>query len=60
MNYVGKLDEYSIIENSIPFLSKEAGAEVIVYKEPTYDPENKSGNATPYKPAIYMETEPQS
>ncbi len=59
MNYVGKLDEYSIIENSIPFLSKEAGAEVIVYKEPTYDPENKSCNATPYKPAIYMETEPQ-
>lgn len=56
MNYVGKLDEYSVIKNSIPFLSKEADAEVIVYKEPTYDPENKAGNATPYKPAIYIET----
>lgn len=56
MKYVGKLDEYSIIKNSQAFLSKEAGAEVIVYKEPTYDPQNKSGNATPYKPAIFIET----
>jgi leucyl-tRNA synthetase len=57
MKYVGKLDEYSIIKDSQAFLSKEAGAEVIVYKEPTYDPQNKSGNATPYKPAIFIETD---
>jgi leucyl-tRNA synthetase len=55
MNYVGKLDEYSIIKNSLPFLSKEAEAEVVVYKEPTYDPEGKADNAAPYKPAIYLE-----
>jgi leucyl-tRNA synthetase len=55
INYVGKLDEYTIIENSLPFLSKEADADIYVYKDPTYDPEGKSGNATPYKPAIYLE-----
>lgn len=55
INYVGKLDEYSIIENSLQFLSKDADAEIFVYKDPTYDPEGKSGNATPYKPAIYLE-----
>ncbi|MCE5213795.1 MAG: leucine--tRNA ligase [Methanobacterium sp.] len=55
INYVGKIDEYSIISDALEFLSKEAGAEVMVYKEPTFDPEDKSGNAMPYKPAIYME-----
>lgn len=55
INYVGKLDEYSIIKNSLPFLSREADAEVLVYEEPTYDPEGKADNATPYKPAIYLE-----
>ena len=55
INYVGKLDEYSTIGNSLQFLSKEADAEIFVYKDPTYDPENKFGNATPYKPAIYLE-----
>ncbi|HML05391.1 MAG TPA: leucine--tRNA ligase, partial [Methanobacterium sp.] len=55
IKYVGKIDEYSIIKNSLDYLSKEVGAEVIVYEEPTYDPQNKSKNAMPYKPAIYME-----
>lgn len=55
MNYVGKLDEYSIIKDSLAFLSKEADAEVVVYKDQIYDPEGKAGNATPYKPAIFME-----
>lgn len=59
MNYVGKLDEYSIIKDSLNFLSREADAEVVVYKDLTYDPENKAGNAMPYKPAILMETESQ-
>lgn len=53
--YVGKIDEYSIINDSLDFLSREVGAEVIVYEEPIYDPQNKSKNAMPYKPAIYME-----
>lgn len=55
MNYVGHIDEYSVIKESLDYLSKEAGAEVLVYDEPTYDPEGKSQNASPYKPAIYME-----
>jgi leucyl-tRNA synthetase len=55
INYIGKIDEYAIIEDALQFLSKEADAEVVVYREATYDPENKSGNAMPYKPAIYME-----
>ncbi|MGZ7095019.1 MAG: leucine--tRNA ligase [Methanobacterium sp.] len=55
IKYVGKIDEYSIIKDSLDFISKEVGAEVIVYEDPTYDPQNKSKNAMPYKPAIYME-----
>lgn len=55
VNYVGRIDEYSVIKESLDYLSKEAGAEVLVYDEPTYDPEGKSQNASPYKPAIYME-----
>lgn len=55
VNYVGRIDEYSVIKESLDYLSKEAGAKVLVYDEPTYDPEGKSQNASPYKPAIYME-----
>ncbi len=55
MKYVGIIDEYSILKDSIEFLSAEADAEIIVYDKPTYDPENKSKNAMPYKPAIYIE-----
>jgi len=55
INYVGEIDEYSIITGSIEFLSKELGAEILVYNEPTYDPDGKSKNALPYKPAIYIE-----
>ena len=55
IKYVGGLDEYSIIRDSAEFLSKEVDAEVVVYQEPTYDPQGKSKNAMPYKPAIYME-----
>lgn len=55
VNYVGRIDEYSVIKESLDYLSKEAGAEVLVYDKPTYDPEGKSQNASPYKPAIYME-----
>ena len=55
MKYVGVIDEYSILKNSIEFLQGEADAEIIIYNEPSYDPENKSRNSMPYKPAIYIE-----
>jgi len=55
MKYVGIIDEYSILKDSIEFLSGEADAEIVIYDEPSYDPENKSRNAMPYKPAIYIE-----
>ena len=55
IKYVGQIDEYSIIKDALEYLSGEVDAEVIVYDEPTYDPEGKSKNASPYKPAIYME-----
>lgn len=55
IKYVGRIDEFSIIEESLDFLSSEAAAEVIVYEKPTYDPKGKFKNAMPYKPAIYME-----
>ena len=54
IKYVGQIDEYSIIKDALEYLSGEVDAEVIVYDEPTYDPESKSKNASPYKPAIYM------
>ena len=55
IKYVGIIDEYSILNNSIEFLSGEADAEIIIYSEPSYNPQNKSRNAMPYKPAIYIE-----
>lgn len=55
MKYVGIIDEYSILKDSIEFLSGEADAEIVIYDEPSYDPENKSRNAMPYKPAIFIE-----
>ena len=55
IKYVGRIDECSIIEESLDFLSSEAGAEEIVYEKPTYDPKGKFKNAMPYKPAIYIE-----
>ena len=55
IKYLGMIDEYSALNNSIEFLSGEADAEVIIYDKPTYDPQGKSRNAMPYKPAIYIE-----
>ena len=55
IKYVGYIDECSIVEESLDFLSSESGAEVIVYEKPTYDPKGKFKNAMPYKPAIYIE-----
>ncbi|MDD6285825.1 MAG: leucine--tRNA ligase [Methanobacteriaceae archaeon] len=55
INYVGQLDEVSIINNAKNYLENEIGAEIKVYDEPTYDPQKKAQNASPYKPAIYLE-----
>jgi len=55
IKYMGMIDEYSTLNDSIEFLSGEADAEVIIYDKPTYDPQNKSRNAMPYKPAIFIE-----
>lgn len=55
IKYVGKIDEYNILTNALDFLSQEADAKIQLYQEPTYDPQGKSQNAMPYKPAIYME-----
>ncbi len=55
INYVGHIDEASIIEDAIDYLESEIGAKIKVYDKPTYDPQNKAQNATPYKPAIFLE-----
>ena len=55
INYVGKIDEKEIIEDAKEYLEKEINAEIKVYTKPEYDPQNKARNATPYKPAIYLE-----
>ncbi|HMK54251.1 MAG TPA: leucine--tRNA ligase [Methanobacteriaceae archaeon] len=55
INYVGWLDEYQLLKDSIEYLSREAGAEIIVHQDADYDPQNKARNAIPYKPAIYLE-----
>ena len=55
INYVGKIDEVAIINDAKNFLENELNAKIEVYDEPTYDPQNKAQNATPYKPAIYLE-----
>jgi len=55
INYVGLIDEVSVISDAIGYLEDEIGAKIMVYDEPTYDPQNKAQNASPYKPAIYLE-----
>ncbi|MDD3985238.1 MAG: leucine--tRNA ligase [Methanobacterium sp.] len=55
IKYSGMIDEYSILNGSLEFLSGEADAEIIIYNKPSYDPQNKARNAMPYKPAIYIE-----
>jgi len=55
INYVGVLDEVAIITDAKDYLEKEIGVAIEVYDEPTYDPQNKSKNSAPYKPAIYLE-----
>jgi leucyl-tRNA synthetase len=53
--YVGKIDEIAILNNEKDFISKEVGCEIVVHEDNSFDPENKSKQAIPYKPAIYIE-----
>ena len=55
INYVGVVDEVSVITDAREYLESEIGAKIEVYDKPTYDPQNKAQNASPYKPAIYLE-----
>jgi leucyl-tRNA synthetase len=55
INYVGKLDEVRLLEDSLDYIAREASAKIIIYQEPSYDPQRKFRNAMPYRPAIYIE-----
>jgi leucyl-tRNA synthetase len=55
IHYVGNVDEKHLLDDAKDFIAREAGAKVIIYQEPTYDPKNKANNALPYKPALYIE-----
>ncbi|MFH1055622.1 MAG: leucine--tRNA ligase [Candidatus Altiarchaeota archaeon] len=47
--------EFATLQNAKTFLAKELNAQIIVYEEPTHDPEGKSRYALPMKPGIYVE-----
>ena len=53
--YVGKIDEAQIIDDALEYISNEVSCEVIVHTDDSYDPQNKSKNAMPYKQAILIE-----
>lgn len=55
IHYVGWIDEYQLITDSLDYLSQESAAEIMVHQDADYDPQNKARNALPYKPAIYLE-----
>lgn len=55
--YEVELDEMVILREAKPFLEKEIGCRVEVYSadNPAYDPKEKSRQAAPMRPAIYIE-----
>jgi leucyl-tRNA synthetase len=53
--YIGKIDEYEILNDGKDFIEEEVKTEIAIHKDNSYDPEDKAKNAIPYKPAIYME-----
>ena len=53
--YIGKIDEYEILNDAKDFIEEEIKTEIAIHKDNSYDPEDKAKNAIPYKPAIYME-----
>jgi leucyl-tRNA synthetase len=54
-NYVGKIDEIAILTNEKEFISKQINSKIIIHENDSFDPENKSKQSIPYKPAIYIE-----
>jgi leucyl-tRNA synthetase len=55
---LGGLDELSVLSEGAPFLSKEIGVEIRVFRTGEAsidDPANKAKDALPFKPAFYLE-----
>ncbi|RLF11678.1 MAG: leucine--tRNA ligase [Thermoprotei archaeon] len=52
-----KIDEYEVLNEAKPFLEKELGLRIYIYREDEskYDPKGKAQQALPYRPAIYLE-----
>ena len=58
LSQIGEIDEIKILNEAKDFFEKELRAKIYVWNEEDekrYDPKNKAPNATPYRPAIYME-----
>lgn len=53
--YIGKINEEQILNDALDYISDETGKEIIIHNDNHYDPQNKSKNAMPYKPAIFIE-----
>ncbi len=56
---IGRIDEFGAISRALPYLEKELGLKVEVYREEdaAYDPENRARLSKPFRPAIYLEPE---
>lgn len=57
MLQVGGIDEPEALKSSLPFLSSlfRCGVDVYPGDAPAYDPKKKAGQASPMRPAIYVE-----
>ncbi|PTD94587.1 leucine--tRNA ligase [archaeon SCG-AAA382B04] len=57
MEYASSVDLGEVLEGASDYLEKEFDCDIIVTNEknPVHDPQNKSKNALPLKPAIYLE-----
>jgi len=53
----GGIDEQEALKSSLPFLSSmfRCGIEVYPGESPAFDPKRKAGQASPMRPAIYVE-----
>ncbi|MDD1776308.1 MAG: leucine--tRNA ligase [Candidatus Methanomethylicus sp.] len=52
-----RIDEYAVLNSALPFLSKYFKCPVEIYlgDSPSFDPKKKSSQATPLRPAIYVD-----
>jgi leucyl-tRNA synthetase len=54
----GKIDEVAIYKEAVDYLGNRMGVKITIYESGEsniYDPKNKSGFASPFKPALYFE-----